>query len=781
MHARHSPSGRPAPEPAEGRWRQTVRFICTPLVFHAVAAALACPSASAAPVQPSFQWLTHSSASAVNADGSVVVGTHGSALGYEAFRWTPSGGVQGLGDLPGGNFESWANGVNGDGSVVVGNGRPAAGYEAFRWTASGGMQGLGNLPGGTSSFARGVSGDGSVIVGDSGGEAFRWTAGGGMQGLGDLPGATVFSVAGGVSADGLVVVGRSESASGPQAFRWTASGGMQGLGDLPNGFFRSEASAASADGSVIVGHGSSEFGTQAFRWTAAGGIQGLGDLSGRFLNSQATGVSADGSVVVGNSGGGPFIWDATHGMRSLYGVLVNDYGLDLTGPYGSPGLSSVSAISADGRVIVGWSDNGLDADGDAWIAVIPEPSSLALLGAGGILLITRRRRRQGPERDSQGRVPAPYTSVAIFTAAALVTLAPSRTSAAGGSFQRLDFSPTGVSADGSVVVGSRATGSEQERAVRWTRAGGTQPLELGDAHSVASDVSADGSVVVGQIFLDSGPEAFRWTAGGGMERLGDLPGGTFASGATGVSADGSVVVGHGHSGGALDPFQAFRWTAAGGMQGLGPVSSDIRSVSVSGDGSVVAGTRAPSSGSYEAFRWTQSGGVEGLGDLPGGASVSLAFAISADGSTIVGASPSSFASWEPFRWTQSGGMHGLGPPYTGFSGAYGVSANGSVIVGWDELGGAPFIWDAANGTRSLQQVLTNDYGLDLGGAELITARAISADGRTIVGDGWIATIPEPSSLAVLGLTCLLLLPRRRDAAKADSDPRTRVRREQKPG
>ena len=62
----------------------------------------------------------------------------------------------------------------------------------------------------------------------------------------------------------------------------------------------------------------------------------------------------------------------------------------------------------------------------------------------------------------------------------------------------------------------------------------------------ASDVTADGSVVVGvgRIIASGGPsEAFRWTSGGGMVGLGDLPGGNYQSGASGVSADGSVVVG----------------------------------------------------------------------------------------------------------------------------------------------------------------------------------------------------------------------------------------------
>ena len=70
----------------------------------------------------------------------------------------------GLGDLPGGSFDSYAYGVSGDGSTVVGRSTSGSGNEAFRWTESGGMQGLGDLQGGSFySYANGVSGDGSTV------------------------------------------------------------------------------------------------------------------------------------------------------------------------------------------------------------------------------------------------------------------------------------------------------------------------------------------------------------------------------------------------------------------------------------------------------------------------------------------------------------------------------------------------------------------------------------------------------------------------------------------
>jgi probable HAF family extracellular repeat protein len=142
------------------------------------------------------------------------------------------------------------------------------GFEAFRWTSSGGMVGLGDLAGGSFlSAATAVSADGSVVVGQgvsaSGAEAFRWTSGGGMVGLGDLAGGSFFSVALAVSANGSVVVGQGTTASEVEAFVWDATGGMQSLTDVLSpsvgaaldGWTLSVANAISADGRTVVGQG----------------------------------------------------------------------------------------------------------------------------------------------------------------------------------------------------------------------------------------------------------------------------------------------------------------------------------------------------------------------------------------------------------------------------------------------------------------------------------------------------------------------------------------------
>lgn len=301
----------------------------------------------------------------VSDNGGVVVGISD----IEAFRWTTTGGIEGLGFLPGRSFGgSQANGVSGDGKVVVGYSPSAntstTNTEAFRWTSGGGMVGLGDLPGGDfDSEANAASADGLVIVGHSSSadgnlrEAFRWTGGGGMVGLGDFPGGDFSSDATGVSANGNVVVGVGRRASFVrEAFRWTPASGLVGLGDLPGGDVLSVAWGVSADGNVVVGNSSSAnsgYGPEAFRWAAGSGMVGLGDLPGGSFSSSGRGVSSDGSVVVGYgdtaAGSEAFVWTQADGMRRLIDVLVANGATGLDGWI----FTEAHAVSADGQWVVG--------------------------------------------------------------------------------------------------------------------------------------------------------------------------------------------------------------------------------------------------------------------------------------------------------------------------------------------------------------------------------------------------------------------------------------------
>ncbi len=315
-------------------------------------------------------------ASGISADGSVVTGRASSDLGKEAYRWTAATGMVGLGIFDDGSSQGF--GISADGSVIVGTQTSVTlpNAEAFRWEG-GVFTPLGFLPSPMASHSRAsaTSADGSVVVGSSNSiegsnEAFRWE-GGVMTGLGDLPGGSFDSTATGVSSDGSVVAGWGRSATDIEAFRWTQADGMVGLGALPGGIL-SRGDAISADGSTIVGQASSSLGDQAFRWTQADGMVGLGDLPGGIVDSFAHAVSSDGTVIVGLGVGQPgssgaFIWDLINGMRSIQNILLAD-GLSVGWE-----LGKATGISADGLTIIG---AGINPDGqvEAWIASLrPDP------------------------------------------------------------------------------------------------------------------------------------------------------------------------------------------------------------------------------------------------------------------------------------------------------------------------------------------------------------------------------------------------------------------------
>jgi probable HAF family extracellular repeat protein len=320
-----------------------------------------------------------SSANGVSADGSTVVGASTSTNGTEAFEWTSGLGMVGLGDLPGMFFRSTASAASDDGSVVVGSGTSTV-NEPVIWNL-GVPTGLGDHGGAfsLSAFATGVSADGAAVVGQGisfglQATAWRWTLAEGIVPLGYLVGGGAFASANGISQDGSVIVGQSDSSNGSnEAFRWTSQDGTVGLGDLAGGEFLSLAKAASADGSFIVGQGTPATGRQAFRWTLKNDMVGLGVLPGG-NTSIAYGVSADGSVVVGESNGAAFVWDSENGMRSLLDVLEVGFGLDLTGWT----LEEARAVSDDGLgnpdsiSIVGYGENpGGKLEG--FLARIPLP------------------------------------------------------------------------------------------------------------------------------------------------------------------------------------------------------------------------------------------------------------------------------------------------------------------------------------------------------------------------------------------------------------------------
>ena len=167
-------------------------------------------------------------------------------------------------------------------------------------------------------------------------------------------------------------IGRGRRCAGPRP------GGAFGLAIFLAFLAAAWALGISPDGSIVVGQSDSSTGFQAFRWTAADGMISIG-------GSVALDASNDGTLV-GYDGVEAVVWDETNVMRAVQDVLVG-LGLDLTGW----SLLRATGISDDGRTIVGAGTNPAGRS-EAWIAVIPEPSSILLLGAGLTALVSLRRR-----------------------------------------------------------------------------------------------------------------------------------------------------------------------------------------------------------------------------------------------------------------------------------------------------------------------------------------------------------------------------------------------------
>lgn len=364
---------------------------------------------------------------------------------------------QGLGDLPGGLYSSEAWGVSADGTAVVGRGWSSdpvwpngpLGIQAYRWTSATGLVGLGGLPLLPDSQGLATSGDGATIVGWSrfgNGVAypFGWTASSGMEALPGLPGGSGKGVAGAVSSDGSVIVGHSHvDGYRWKAVRWTNGGAPMLLESFTNEYEYSTATDVSADGSVIVGGFYHDSRAHVFRWTGDGSISLLDPLAGdsgvgrpivsgdgmtivgqsfrhdetardafywqensgmALLAERPVGIdriepadiSFDGSTIVGSmiedepySYAHSFIWTRTDGLQDLEEVLIRDFGLSEVAGWN---LGFATGISSDGSVIVGYGVNPFGEE-EAWIATIPEPSTLLLVTVGASFALRRRRPR----------------------------------------------------------------------------------------------------------------------------------------------------------------------------------------------------------------------------------------------------------------------------------------------------------------------------------------------------------------------------------------------------
>ncbi|MFT7484899.1 MAG: putative HAF family extracellular repeat protein [Candidatus Paceibacteria bacterium] len=331
----------------------------------------------------------------VSDDGRIVCGNgRGPGVPGEGmgFLWTSASGMVPLGNPPltFGSPGGTATDLSGDGWVVAGrtkfDGLNSAG---FNWNPIDTFTPLAPAVATSSASASATNVDGSVTVGQTrhGGyvgfysfeEATVWLDDGVIEGraIGLFPGGGL-SEARGVSADGSVVVGEAYRAyqEGVTAFRWDQTDGFVSLGDLPGGYHFSRANAANADGSIIVGYGTVSFNSAGFTvdhracyWDEHG-VHELPNMPGSTGITEATDISPDGRYIVGwaryLATNVPVIWDDVHGIRNLYEVMAQE-GIDVS----SWGLGFATAVSADGKTIVGHGRRGSPQTTEAWVCTLP--------------------------------------------------------------------------------------------------------------------------------------------------------------------------------------------------------------------------------------------------------------------------------------------------------------------------------------------------------------------------------------------------------------------------
>jgi hypothetical protein len=328
----------------------------------------------------------------------------------------------------------------------------------------------------------------------------------------------------------------------PSAVRACAKVRLRSL-DFPPETDRWAPRAVSADGSTVVGQAwdqalvdeSGERHDHAARWRADTGTLLLGTPppDGATFSHAAIAVSADGAQV---------LWSGEDEIEAVW----SEAGDERVFPF------ETTDMSDDGTVFVGERPSGRYEGHD---------EAVRWTAASGPVMLGHLEREDCP---SAGADPCEGESKAHL-----------------------------VSADGSVVVGT-----SEQHTFRWTQASAMESIGTGageDAPVQAAAISADGTVIVG--FDASGSDRmryWRWTSDGGAEEIGSLPGPVTAQGnELAISADGAIVVG-GHRGGT-----AFYWDAATGLRDLALVLGEAgidttgwlfeTATGISADGKVIVG------------------------------------------------------------------------------------------------------------------------------------------------------------------------------------------------
>jgi uncharacterized membrane protein len=202
------------------------------------------------------------------------------------------------------------------------------------------------------------------------------------------------------------------------------------------------------------------------------------------------------------------------------------------------------------------------------------------------------------------------------------------------------------------------------------------------------------------------------------------------AGVAAANANGSVMVGYARNSAGYN--QAFRWSTGAGFDAFGPRDSFANGVS--GDGSLVVGDMVVSNVNV-AYQWSVGTRTFQNLALPSGWPACYATNISSNGLVVVGDCNGGGQPQVAVRWV-GGTVYQLGylasNPNT--NRALGANTDGSVILG---VGNEAWIWDVLNGVRSLTSILAAANG-DVSNWSNLSARAMSADGKTVIGSGTLA-------------------------------------------
>lgn len=234
-----------------------------------------------------------------------------------------------------------------------------------------------------------------------------------------------------------------------------------------------------------------------------------------------------------------------------------------------------------------------------------------------------------------------------------------------------------------------------------------------------------------------------------------------------ISGDGLTVVGNSwadpaNGNGTTSYAHAFAWNQAEGLIDLGSMyaylNRSARAEAVSADGNVVVGYQ-DFNGPWKSAVWRKNpaGGYfpnEYLLVDPDGNpnnefnQLGMASAVSADGNWIGGYGDYAFPN--AWLWSQNTGvvdLGNLGLPEGTTGNVAGMSADGSIVVGWYVYAPdpwtqnyTPFIWTAAMGAMDLNTFITDYLGYTMEIGPIWSANTISPNGKFIAGWGLDPTI-----------------------------------------